>query len=278
MTTSDSAAALDGAYEPYEQRLARAERLAGARNLAKHYVLAAAGLGLLPLPLADLVGVMALQIKLVHGLAKHYGVPFQRSLAQSLLASLLSGASQSLLARGFASLAKAVPVLGGLAGGGGVAASAASVTYATGEVFIQHFESGGTLLDIDLEKAKALFKCKLGQGQPAAEAPAEALPEAVAASPAEESPAAESQQGEPEPVGAAAAEGQLEDIIGIGEVYADRLRAAGVASFADLAATPPKRIKEIIGRGFPLSKDTIQSWIQQADDLAHGRHPEPLDD
>lgn len=46
----------------------------------------------------------------------------------------------------------------------------------------------------------------------------------------------------------------------------------------DEAATPPKRIKEIIGRGFPLSKDTIQSLIQQADDLAHGRHPEPLDD
>ena len=253
MTTSDSAV-------PFEEKLAaavRAERLAKAHGLVKNYVLAAAGIGLVPLPLADLAGLIALQVKLAHGLAKHYDVPFQRSAVRSLVASLLSGTSSTFLAKGFASLAKAVPVLGGLAGGGGVAAAAASLTYAVGEVFIQHFERGGTLLDFDLDKAKALFRRELKTGHAAASA--EAVAEAT-------------QNGGP------AGEDRLEDIVGIGEVYADRLRAAGVVRFADLAALPPKRVKEIIGRGFPLSKENIQSWIKQADGLAHGRHPETFDD
>ena len=154
---------------------ARAERLARAHSLTQNYVLASASIALVPVPLVDLVGLMALQIKLVHGLAKHYDVPFKENVARSLVASLLSGASSTLLARGLASLAKAVPVLGTLAGGGGIAVSSASVTYAVGEVFIQHFESGGTLLDFDADKLKALFKRTLKNAPvEAAAVPAEA--------------------------------------------------------------------------------------------------------
>ena len=161
---------------------ARAERLARAHHLAQNYVLASAGIALVPVPLVDLVGLMALQVKLVHGLAKHYDVPFKENVARSLLASLLSGASSTLLARGLASFAKAVPVLGTLAGGGGIAVSSASVTYAVGELFIQHFESGGTLLNFDADKLKGLFKRKLKTS------PVEASP-AITAETASEPPA-----------------------------------------------------------------------------------------
>ena len=157
MTTPDSAI-------PIEEKLtafARAERLARARSLAKNYVLASASIALIPVPLADLAGIMALQVKLVHGLAKHYEVPFKESIVKSLVASLLSGASSVIGVLGLASFAKIVPVLGTLAGGGGVAVTAVSVTYATGEVFIRHFESGGTLLDFDPDKVRALFKREL---------------------------------------------------------------------------------------------------------------------
>ena len=149
---------------------ARAERLVRARSLTKNYILASAGIGLVPLPLADLAGVMALQVKLVHGLAKVYEVPFKENITKSLLASLLSGASSVIGVMGLSSLAKSIPVLGTLAGGGGVAVTAASVTFATGEVFTRHFESGGTLLDFDPHKMKALFKRELKNGKAAAEA------------------------------------------------------------------------------------------------------------
>jgi len=153
---------------------ALAERLVRARSLTKNYVLASAGIGLVPVPLADLAGIMALQVKLVHGLAKLYEVPFKDNLARSLVASLLSGASSVIGVLGLASLAKTIPVLGSLAGGGGVAVTAASVTLATGEVFTRHFESGGTLLDFDPQKVKGLFKRALAKTQDTAEPPAEA--------------------------------------------------------------------------------------------------------
>jgi uncharacterized protein (DUF697 family) len=157
----------------FEEKLtaaARAERLVRARSLTKNYILASASIGLVPLPLVDLAGVMALQVKLVHGLAKVYDVPFKENITKSLVASLLSGASSVIGVMGLASLAKTIPVFGTLAGGGGVAVTAASVTFATGEVFTRHFESGGTLLDFDPHKMKALFKRELKNGKAAAEA------------------------------------------------------------------------------------------------------------
>jgi len=67
---------------------------------------------------------------------------------------------------------------------------------------------------------------------------------------------------------------RLEDIVGIGEVYAERLRVAGVTRFAGLAALSAERIKEIVVRGPPLSIESIRSWIKQADALAKGGHPD----
>ncbi len=248
-------AMLDSAASPAARLTAarHAERLAGAENLAQHYVLAAAGLALVPVPLADLLGVMALQVKLVHGLARHYGVPFKASLVQSLLAALLSGPSATLAGRALASLAKAVPGLGSLAGGG-TAVSFAAVTYAVGAIFIQHFEAGGILLDFDAQKAKPLFRHALLTG-PATATPTGAEPPIPASGNAD--------RRAPAPV-----TGRLEDINGIGKVYASRLREAGVTGFAELAATPTGRVKEIVEREFPVSAKTIQSWIGQAAALA----------
>jgi uncharacterized protein (DUF697 family)/pimeloyl-ACP methyl ester carboxylesterase len=164
---------------------AQAERLARADNLVKNYVLVAVVLGAVPVPLADLAGVMALQVKLVHGLAKHYEVPFKQNLARSLVASLVSGAASMIGFAGLASIGKGIPVLGVLAGGGGVAVTAGAVTYAVGQVFARHFESGGTLLDFDPHKVKSMFKVELKKGKVAAaeasEAPKEQAPAAPAA-------------------------------------------------------------------------------------------------
>jgi uncharacterized protein (DUF697 family) len=183
MSTSDTEVALG--LENKLTAAARAERLVSARSLTKNYVLAAAGIGLIPVPLVDLAALVGLQVKLVHGLAKHYDVPFKENIAKSLVASLLSGVSGVVGVAGLASLAKAVPGLGTLAGGGGVAITAASITYATGEVFTRHFESGGTLLDFDPHKVKEFFKCELKKGKAAAaDAVAEATPAESAAPPA----------------------------------------------------------------------------------------------
>lgn len=160
MTTTPVPAPLDDCLTT----VAHAERLARAQVLVKNYTLASAALVLVPLPLVDQLALMALEVKMVHDLAKHYDVPFKPNVVRALLASLLSGLTGGLLTRSLYSLARAVPVLGTLGGAGGFALSSASVTYAVGTVFIKHFEDNGTLLTIDSEWFKRLFKHELNKG------------------------------------------------------------------------------------------------------------------
>ena len=181
MATPDSQISLEDKLTA----VAHAERMARAHNLVQNYLLASASIALVPVPLLDLAGITALQIKLVHSLAKLYDVPFKEDIAKSLVAALLSGASTILLIKGLVSLAKAIPVLGTLAGGS-IAISGASVTYAVGEVFIRHFESGGTLLDFDPKQVKDLFQRLLKKDK----ATAETVQEAVAETPVDSTPAA----------------------------------------------------------------------------------------
>lgn len=57
---------------------------------------------------------------------------------------------------------------------------------------------------------------------------------------------------------------KLEVIHGIGPVYAGRLRAAGVQTFADLAALSPARVREIIGPSQYGQTLDAESWIAEA--------------
>lgn len=60
---------------------------------------------------------------------------------------------------------------------------------------------------------------------------------------------------------------QLEDIVGIGEVYAQRLNQAGIYTFAQLAELTPERLEEIVEVDEPQIIDA-ESWIAQAKGFA----------
>jgi len=60
---------------------------------------------------------------------------------------------------------KAVPIVGALAGAPAMAAFTAAYTWAVGNVFVQHFESGGTFLDFDPEKVRDHFRASFDQGR-----------------------------------------------------------------------------------------------------------------
>jgi predicted flap endonuclease-1-like 5' DNA nuclease len=57
---------------------------------------------------------------------------------------------------------------------------------------------------------------------------------------------------------------QLEAIKGIGRVFAQKLNAAGIYTFADLATQTPDRLREIIGTARAGSMVQPADWIQQA--------------
>ena len=140
-------------------------RSSQASKLIKKHVIVAMGASLVPIPLFDLVALTGVQLKMLHSVAKLYEVPFSKNLGKSSIASLLGGVMPTSTAMTLASLAKAVPGLGTATGMITVSVLGGATTYAIGSVFVQHFESGGTLLDFDPKKMREYFSSKLDEGK-----------------------------------------------------------------------------------------------------------------
>lgn len=141
-----------------------------AMRLVKRGLLWSMGLGIIPVPIIDVVTITAAQLKMVKNLSDHYGVEFSGNIGKSILASLLGGVGGTGVAYGAAgTFLKAIPVVGTIAGGLSVVVMAGATTYAIGKVFIMHYEAGGTLLDFDPEKMKDYFAEQCAEGKTVAE-------------------------------------------------------------------------------------------------------------
>lgn len=145
-----------------EERLAR---ISEAHRAIRKYTLVSVAIGIIPVPMLDLTLLTGLQLDMLHSLSRRYEVPFYRELATSIVSVLVSDVVLFSTATPFASLIKIIPVLGQVAGAVSMGTLSGATTYATGKVFIQHFESGGTFLDFDPEKAKAHFRAFYREGQ-----------------------------------------------------------------------------------------------------------------
>jgi len=136
-----------------------------ADSTIKNYVIAAMALGLVPVPVFDIVAIVALQLKMIHALTRIYGVTFTENVAKSLVLSLIGGILPVTAAASLASMIKVVPFAGSLVGSASVCILAGALTYAVGKVFMQHFESGGTLLDFSPAKVRELFRKEFARGK-----------------------------------------------------------------------------------------------------------------
>jgi uncharacterized protein (DUF697 family) len=140
-------------------------RINEANTVVRNHVLGSMGIALVPIPVIDLVALTGIQLKMVHSLAKLYRVPFSENLGKSLIVSLVGGIMPTSTALTLASLAKVLPGMGTATGMVSVSILGGATTYAIGSVFIQHFESGGTLLDFDPKKMREYFTTKLQEGK-----------------------------------------------------------------------------------------------------------------
>jgi len=132
----------------------------------KTYMWWSMGLGLIPFPLLDIAAISGLQIKMLHAISKIYDVPFKESLGKSIIASLLGTLTANGLSYGLVgSILKAIPGLGMAFGVLSMPLFAGAATYAIGKVFIQHYETGGTLLDLNPEKVKNYFAEQFAEGK-----------------------------------------------------------------------------------------------------------------
>jgi uncharacterized protein (DUF697 family) len=135
-----------------------AYRLAKARRRVDYYSALAGTVGVLPVPVMDMLAVGGLQLKLIHELSRIYDIPFSGQRAKASVAALIGGAQTGLMIKG---LFKYIPVYGYVIMAIPAAFAASTLTYAIGRVFVHHFELGGTLLDFDATRLRGYFREQL---------------------------------------------------------------------------------------------------------------------
>lgn len=153
-------------------------RDAQANDSVRNHMLGAMGMALIPSPGLDLAAVVGVQLKMIHALAGIYGVEFKEHVGKSLIGTLIGGYGMASIATGAVySLMKAIPGIGQLAGTMSLPVVFGAATYALGQVFRQHFASGGTFLDFDPAKVREFFVEQYRQGEEIARASQDAAKE-----------------------------------------------------------------------------------------------------
>lgn len=142
LSPGDGAIALSGGIAADQQlRLSKAKRI-----VERHSNFSALG-GVVPVPLLNVAGVTTIIVRMVKHLCRLYGVPYQQGRARAIVVGLAGGAIPTTAsAIATSTLVFVIPGVNLL--GLAVSSVAASVcTRSIGLRFIEHFETGASLLD-----------------------------------------------------------------------------------------------------------------------------------
>ena len=133
-----------------------------ANDIIRNHVLLAMGASMVPLPGADVIALSGIQMDLVRSLCSNYNVEFSQTQVKAAIGVMIGTSITKLAAQ---RLLKFIPGVGSLIGGLALAGVSGASTFALGEVFKAHFESGGTLLNFDLEALKKRYTEMFSRGQ-----------------------------------------------------------------------------------------------------------------
>lgn len=143
--------------ERYEQK-----RRESADMVIRNHVMWSMGAGFIPVPIADLFAVTAVQLDMVRQMCKIYDIDFKETEGKALITTLTGS---SLARLGSRALVKLIPGVGSYIGGVSLAILSGASTYALGEVFKKHFETGGTFLDFDPARLTKFYQEKFEKGK-----------------------------------------------------------------------------------------------------------------
>ncbi len=138
------------------------EREKHADSIIRNHIIWSMGAGFIPILMADVFAVSALQLDMIRQMCKVYDVEFQEVQGKAIVTSLTSTALARVTA---GRLVKLIPGIGSWIGGMAVSSFAGASTYALGEVFKNHFKSGGTILDFDIDRLRKFYKEKFEKGK-----------------------------------------------------------------------------------------------------------------
>lgn len=133
-----------------------------SNTIVKNHVIWSMGAGLIPVMAADVLAITALQLDMIRQISRVYDLDFKETRGKAIVTSLTTTTISRMGAR---SLVKMIPGFGSIVGGAALSVFAGASTYALGQVFIQHFESGGTILDFDPEAIKGFYNEQFEKGK-----------------------------------------------------------------------------------------------------------------
>ncbi|MDX1684610.1 MAG: DUF697 domain-containing protein [Saprospiraceae bacterium] len=122
-------------------------------QIIKNHVIWSMGAGLIPVPFADMLAVTGIQMDMIRQLCNLYDIDFKDTIGKAIVSSL----SGSTMARIGAGAVKFIPGVGSVVGGITMSVLSGATTYALGQVFRNHFETGGTLLDFDVDRIRKKY-------------------------------------------------------------------------------------------------------------------------
>lgn len=132
-----------------------------AKDLVRTHALYASGAGLVPVPVADLAAVTAVQVNMLLDLTSLYGRHYSRNALREFATALSGGAA----ARIGASALKAIPGIGTLLGGATMSITSGATTYAVGMVTIEELEQGREIGSTTSERLRRAYKEAFEEGK-----------------------------------------------------------------------------------------------------------------
>jgi len=141
LAVSSAPIANDIAGEALSGSLAAKRRALAKKIVDRHKNYAALG-GLVPLPVANIGAVAAINLRMVKQLSELYQAPFERERTRSLIVSLIGGVVPTGIGTATSTTLMWIVPGGMLLGLGAAALTAGALTRGIGLVFVESFESG----------------------------------------------------------------------------------------------------------------------------------------
>lgn len=135
-------------------------------DIIKKYTLIGAGVGVVPSPMVNSVGIAVLEIAMIDDLARNYnfGFPTKLALVKAFI-SLVGSIGPVYLALKSQAAVSSVPFVGHLLSTSIYSITGAISVYAVGKIFQLHFESGGVTLSKENSFLRKIFKEKSKEGK-----------------------------------------------------------------------------------------------------------------
>jgi uncharacterized protein (DUF697 family) len=132
--------------------------LAKVEEIIKNRSLLSAGIGIIPVPVVNLLSVMAIQINMVQDITRLYNVEVKKSWIKNIISSVLGGLATTGLSGVAAGSLVAVPLVGTSLAVLSAPALNGLTTYAIGYMFVRYFESPDGILKTNFKALGDWFK------------------------------------------------------------------------------------------------------------------------